>query len=260
MQDLVGGVVGGGAPGDANAGADVDLVAVDEEGRSERLLDAVGDGGGLADCAQVIEEDGELVAAEPGQGHRVVARFGAGCRCGCRWRSGRSAAERRAAIWMMRSSPAWWPRLSLTSLKRSRSMKRTAKHGLGLAAVAGDGAGEAIEEEAAVGQLGQGVMGGVVDELIFGAFALDDAAELGADLAHEMEQKVVGRGRTVGEELEDGDDLGRRRGRERHRRSGCRCCAQLRRGGSCCPGRCLRSRRVLRRRARVRAGRWRGRS
>ncbi len=40
--------------------------------------------------------------------------------------SGATAAVRRRATWVSSSSPAWWPRVSLTSLKRSRSMNSTA--------------------------------------------------------------------------------------------------------------------------------------
>ena len=55
------------------------------------------------------DQRGELVAAEPGRG---VA--------------GRTASWSLRAAWTRSSSPAWWPTVSLTALKPSRSMKSTA--------------------------------------------------------------------------------------------------------------------------------------
>ena len=46
--------------------------------------------------------------------------------------AGRSAAGSRRATWTSRSSPAWWPRLSLMVLKSSRSTKSTATSPAGL--------------------------------------------------------------------------------------------------------------------------------
>ena len=50
---------------DPDRGGDEDLAALDLERRVQRLDDALGDGDGLALGADVLEEHGELVAAEP---------------------------------------------------------------------------------------------------------------------------------------------------------------------------------------------------
>ncbi len=79
-------------------------MAVDEEGLREGLLDAVGDEDGVAEVGEVVEQDGELVAAQAGQGCGLVQRRARLVRA---IRSlARSEAARRAAICMMRSSPA----------------------------------------------------------------------------------------------------------------------------------------------------------
>ena len=79
-------------------------------GLLEHLHDPVGDVGGLDALAAVLEQDRELVAAEPGGGvGRAQARSSAGRRP-------------RSSSW----SPAAWPRESLIVLKSSRSMNSTA--------------------------------------------------------------------------------------------------------------------------------------
>ncbi len=74
---------------------------------------------------------------------------------------GRTAARSRAATWRSSSSPAAWPRVSLTCLNRSRSQKRTADVG----AVGRPSAmrlDEPVEEEHAVRQAGERVVRGLV--------------------------------------------------------------------------------------------------
>ena len=53
---------------DADRGGDHQLAPVEVERLLERLLDALGDHGRLARVADVVEQDRELVAAEPGDG------------------------------------------------------------------------------------------------------------------------------------------------------------------------------------------------
>jgi len=52
------------AQGYADAGRDVVLAAFEEEGSAQVFQDAVGHVGGLARAANVLQQDGELVAPE----------------------------------------------------------------------------------------------------------------------------------------------------------------------------------------------------
>ena len=93
------------ADGDADAGADHDLMAVDVVGRAERLDDALRQRGGVAPA-----------------GDRRPARWRTRRRpCGrpCRVSRTQARAGRRPACSSL--SPAGWPSVSLTCLKRSRS-------------------------------------------------------------------------------------------------------------------------------------------
>ena len=63
--------VTGGAHGDADAGREKDLVATDHERRQEFAEHAIRDDSGIADLGESVEQDGELVSAQPR--HQVVA-------------------------------------------------------------------------------------------------------------------------------------------------------------------------------------------
>ena len=95
-----------------------------------------------------VEHDAELVAAEPGE--RV---------------DGRRTLASRGPIWRRSSSPLWWPSVSFSSLKWSRSTISTAMSRRGRAA--GDRLLEPLLEEAAVGQprevVGHGLAAGLVE-------------------------------------------------------------------------------------------------
>ena len=91
--------------GDADADADVQPDALDGERLRAAGRAAARPAPRASSRLGVGQQDGELVAAEPGQ---HVVRAAARCRS-------------RGPTWRSRSSPAWWPRLSLTSLNPSRS-------------------------------------------------------------------------------------------------------------------------------------------
>jgi hypothetical protein len=91
----------------------VELAAADEEGLAQLLQDPLGDRGQLLLVGGVLDEDGELVAAEAGHG---VA--------------GPHTGAEPLGDWMSRRSPAAWPRLSLPSLNPSRSRNSTATEGM----------------------------------------------------------------------------------------------------------------------------------
>ena len=59
---------------DADAGAAVDLPALDVEGLGEGLDDPLGRGGGAVHGGEVVQDDGELVTAEAGYDLAAVAR------------------------------------------------------------------------------------------------------------------------------------------------------------------------------------------
>ena len=66
-----------GVDGDADAGGDEDLVAAEVDRRRELLVDALGDPDGVADVAPLVEQDGELVAADRAtvsDGRRAASR------------------------------------------------------------------------------------------------------------------------------------------------------------------------------------------
>ncbi len=56
--------------GDADRGGDEDLVAAEIDGGRQAVVDALGHAHGVADVAPAFEQDGELVAAHPGDGVR----------------------------------------------------------------------------------------------------------------------------------------------------------------------------------------------
>ena len=113
--------------------------------------------GGLVAGAVADDQRGELVAAEPGRG---VARPGR--RPGAGGRPGSSS-----------SSPAWWPMVSLTALKPSRSMKSTAVP-RSVARRPAERLADALGEQGAVGQVGERVVLGVVLQLRLQAHPFGD--------------------------------------------------------------------------------------
>ena len=94
----------------------------------------------------------------------------------------RMLVARRSATSRRTSSPAAWPRLSLIVLKSSRSRKMTAMPLL-LATVARDGVAHALDEQRAVGQVGDRVVEGLVGELLLEGLALADVAAVEDDPA-----------------------------------------------------------------------------
>ena len=66
----------------------------------------------------------------------------------------RNTSRIRSATWTRRSSPAWWPSESLTTLKRSRSRKTTPDDGAGLADL-GRRTGQGVDERHPVRRPGE---------------------------------------------------------------------------------------------------------
>ena len=88
---------------------DEDLLALELERTLERREDPRGDLGRVDPVPAILEQDRELVAAEPGGGVRLAER---------------SSCSRSPTSPSIRS-PAAWPSESLIVLKSSRSMNRT---------------------------------------------------------------------------------------------------------------------------------------
>ena len=144
---------------------DEDLAALD----LERLLQGPDEALGRGRCASahrddVLADDDELVSAEAADG--VAGPDG--------WLGAvRPPSDEE-------TSPAAWPRLSLTSLNRSRSRNRTATL-FPSADRPGQRLLEAVEEKAAVGQPGERVVEGVVGERRFGLDPLGEVPDAGGD-------------------------------------------------------------------------------
>ena len=171
--------------GDADAHRHEDLGVVDRRAAGRRsVADPLGDELGVVPVVEVLAED------------RRTRRRRSGPRC----RPGAGPRRRRSAVSTSSWSPAPWPRLSLTTLKWSRSQKRTATPVP--VRRRGRGPGEAVEQQRAVGQAGERVVGGLVLEPALEALPLADVAgdhRQPADLAV---------GAPVGQALDGDRDLG----------------------------------------------------
>ena len=66
-HDLVGVVVLGPAEGDADARRGEDFAPADRKGRAQRFLNPERDGVGLLLVAELVQQNGELVSAQPGE-------------------------------------------------------------------------------------------------------------------------------------------------------------------------------------------------
>ena len=99
---------------DADARLELEQHLLELERLDERVADPAGDVRRRRGRSPMLrQDDGELVAAQPG--HQVLA--------------GRSTPWIRCATSSSSRSPTWWPRVSLTSLNRSRSSSATENRG-----------------------------------------------------------------------------------------------------------------------------------
>ena len=96
----------------------------------------------------------------------------------------RAGARRRCRM----RSPDAWPSVSLIALKPSRSMKNTAVWVSGLRRWRDEGACELVADQHAVGQARERVVRRLVAQPRRRLLALHDAAQLGADLGHQLDQ------------------------------------------------------------------------
>ena len=150
---------------DADRGGDHQLAAVEVERVLQRLLDALGDHGRLAGVADVVEQDRELVAAEPGDG---VAGPQGGLQP-ARDRDQQPVADVVAERVVD----------ELEAVEVEEQHRRAGGRARG-AARGRIACVEAVEEQHAVGQPGQRVVERVVLEALLGLAAVGDVG-LGAD-------------------------------------------------------------------------------
>ena len=191
--------------GDADAGGDDGLPPAEHDRLGHGRRPPVRRRRGPRRSARSSQTDDELVAGQAADGvggpHRRPQPFG-----------DRTAARRR---------PAEWPNESLTTLKRSRSTNRTVDPPAGPLRT-GQRLVEPVEDEAAVGQPGQRVVGGLVDGVVEGpAHPVDGGGVVEGQrgvLGEGEEHLLLGGGVAAGLERPDeeaADDLRRCGRRER---------------------------------------------
>ena len=177
-EDLLGRRAARGGEGDADAHRDEQLALLEEERPLQLGAEPLGHRGDRARVLHVLEEHGELVAAEPGDG---VLRPQA---------DGQPLAESDEELIARAVSEAVVDDLEAVEIEE--------EHGEQLASALGarQGEGEAIDEERSVGQAGEGVEEGLPRELVepagelidlvglllYGGEHLAEAVHQGADL------------------------------------------------------------------------------
>src|SRR6185295_5593995 len=154
-QHVLGLLVAGLAHRDADRGGADDLLALELDGVLQRALDALGDPDRVAGLVDVLEQHGEFVAAEAGDG---VA--GA---------DGLLEAPRGLDQELVAGAVAHGV---VDELEAVEVEEEDAEEAVLLAARVLDAVAEAVDEERAVGEAGEGVVQGVVDELLLGELAL----------------------------------------------------------------------------------------
>ncbi|MCY1409390.1 hypothetical protein D9M71_247390 [compost metagenome] len=188
-----------GAGGDADAGADVELLAIDQEGRFQGAHQALGDQRRGVGSIDAVQQDGEFIAAHPRQ--RVALP--------------QAGAESRGDL----DDEQVAGQVAQAVVDQLEAVEVDEQHREGrlpMAAAAGHGAGQAVGEERTVGQAGERIVEGV-DQLLFGALAFHHPAHLHADLRHQVQQGIVRRQHVAGKELQDTDHFAANQHRERCR-------------------------------------------
>ena len=159
-EDIGGVTVARGAEGDADARRGHHLMGVDFEGLRERLENALGDPGGVARGDDVSEKHGELVAAQPR--NRVP-----GPQAG-----GESPRELEQQLVSHRMSQAVVDVLEAVDVEKEHAVA-----GVLVPPRLLHGEAEAVHEEAPVGELCEGVVEGVVEDLLLDPLALAHVGE-----------------------------------------------------------------------------------
>jgi hypothetical protein len=172
---------------DAGRGGDEDFLAFDKEGLGEGALDLVGDDQYVVGAEDGGDDDDEFVTADPGHGVGVAHASEQAHGDGLEQIVGRRVAE---AV--------------VDQLEAVEVEQQHTDH-LPVAAGVGDGLGDAVVEQVAIGQAGQDVVVGLVFELLFVADAVgdvvDDADEVGgrftAFVAYRGDEQLVPEQRAI---------------------------------------------------------------
>ena len=158
-DDVVDVLLGVGDDVDADADRDRPLLSGERDRQAGGLGDALGDERGLLVAVQALEQEGELVAAEAGDGvHRAQHRAEA---------LGETTRSR---------SPAPCPSVSLISLKPSTSRNSTTT-GAPVRRLRSRAPAQAVQEQRPVGQRGQRVVQRLLGERRLAALALHRVAD-----------------------------------------------------------------------------------
>ncbi len=152
-QQLVGAVVVEGAARDPDADRGRQLLALDAERRLERLGQALGDGRRVA---SVLEQDRELVAAEAGA--RVAVPQAGADAVG-------DLQQQLVARLVPEAVVDGLEVVEVEEQDRDRFLERLAQ---------GQGVLDPVAEQAAIGQVGEGIVEGLVGELLLELLALAD--------------------------------------------------------------------------------------
>ena len=154
--------------------ADEQLLALEQQRLRERLEDPLGGVGGVLRAADVLEQDRELVAAEARGG---VA--GADARV-------QALGDLEQHLVAGGVAEAVVDRLEVVEVDEDDGQARA------LAAGARDGVAHALDEQRAVGEVGDGVVEGLVGELLLERLALADVAAVEHDAADVLVVEQVG--------------------------------------------------------------------
>ncbi len=150
------------AEGDADARAGRDLGAADLERPAQRLLQPLGELEARSRCRRW--SSARIANSSPPR--RATTSPSARC------------SSMRRAAWTRNSSPTLWPRLSLISLKRSKSRNITPKRRCGRRRERTSAARQLLVEAVPVRQPGQAVVEGDVVQVGFGRLRGDDVLQL----------------------------------------------------------------------------------
>ena len=141
---------------DAHGGGGEDLVAADDERLAHAVQDAPGDGDGVPGRGDLLQQDGELVAAEPGQGvHGPAAGF---------QHAGHAPEQFVAGLVAQ----------GVVDDLEPVQVHVDDREQVPAAAAALHGQAQVVQEQGAVGQPGQGIVEGLALELVLGLLAQGD--------------------------------------------------------------------------------------
>src|SRR5690348_13832269 len=176
-QQFLSAVVGSSAERNAHAGGDHNLLAVDGERGGEPGCDAFGNANGVAGVANIVKENSEFVAPEAGEG--IIVCGGLSLQTGRRAGNGVVAPQRCGQALPDLNEKLVSSGVTQTVVIKLEFIHINKEHGkfiAGMTLSQVDHVLQAVEEESAIGQVGQAVVKGVVHEHLLSPFSLGDIA------------------------------------------------------------------------------------